>query len=202
MASLSAALALKDPAASLAAVKELALNDPTDAPTAVACADLHLRIGMARAAAKYCAAALSADATMVRAHMVHARTLAALGKPNKACTSARTALSLARDAADGARIGAAPARKHASAPARQRFINTGMFTLGGFMVASKDMRLFFYHFKAKNVIFKGVFAVRDKNKCDFSKYGIGVEKVFEELKRLFPTKKIKIFSSDFLSRKR
>ena len=44
--------------------------------------------------------------------------------------------------------------------------------------------------------------LKNKNKCDFSKYGIGVEKVFEELKRLFPTKKIKIFSSDFLSRKK
>ena len=44
--------------------------------------------------------------------------------------------------------------------------------------------------------------LKNKNKCDFSKYGIGVEKVFEELKRLFPTKKIKIFSSDFLSKKK
>tara|TARA_Y100001970_G_scaffold289222_1_gene418877 strand:+ start:75 stop:2021 length:1947 start_codon:yes stop_codon:yes gene_type:complete len=42
----------------------------------------------------------------------------------------------------------------------------------------------------------------NKNRCDFSKYGIGVEKVFEELKKLFPTKKIKIFSSDFLSKKK
>ena len=77
---LSAALALEDPAASLAAVKKLHESTPTDAPTAVACADLHLRIGMARAAAKYCAAALSADATMVRAgcgmHCVGVRTTA------------------------------------------------------------------------------------------------------------------------------
>ena len=44
-----------------------------------------------------------------------------------------------------------------------------------------------------------------KNKslnCDFAMYGPGVEKVFEELKELFPKKKIKIFSSDYLSKKK
>ncbi len=32
-------------------------------------------------------------------------------------------------------------------------------------------------------------------------YGPGVEKIYEELKVLFPKKNIKIFSSDFLSKK-
>ena len=44
-----------------------------------------------------------------------------------------------------------------------------------------------------------------KNKslnCDFAMYGPGVEKVFEELKVLFPQKKIRIFSSDYLSKKK
>tara|TARA_B100001559_G_scaffold317663_1_gene323265 strand:+ start:154 stop:1515 length:1362 start_codon:yes stop_codon:yes gene_type:complete len=38
--------------------------------------------------------------------------------------------------------------------------------------------------------------------CDFSFYGPGVEKVFEELKNLFPNKIIKIFSSDYLRKKK
>ncbi len=38
--------------------------------------------------------------------------------------------------------------------------------------------------------------------CEFSLYGPGVEKVFEELKDLFPEKKIKIFSSDYLTKKK
>tara|TARA_B100001057_G_scaffold166600_1_gene167338 strand:- start:111 stop:2069 length:1959 start_codon:yes stop_codon:yes gene_type:complete len=37
--------------------------------------------------------------------------------------------------------------------------------------------------------------------CNFSMYGPGVEKVFEELKEIFPDKNIKIFSSDYLSKK-
>jgi len=37
--------------------------------------------------------------------------------------------------------------------------------------------------------------------CDFRMYGPGVEKIYEELKVLFPKKNIKIFSSDFLSKK-
>ena len=38
---------------------------------------------------------------------------------------------------------------------------------------------------------------KDKNLlCDFSFYGPGVEKVFEELKSIFPNKTVKIFSSD------
>ena len=38
--------------------------------------------------------------------------------------------------------------------------------------------------------------------CDFSLYGPGVEKVFEELKKIFPNKVIKIFSSDYLNKKK
>ena len=37
--------------------------------------------------------------------------------------------------------------------------------------------------------------------CNFSMYGPGVEKVFEEIKSIFPEKVIKIFSSDYLSKK-
>ncbi len=43
---------------------------------------------------------------------------------------------------------------------------------------------------------------KDKKKCDFIMYGPGVEKIFEELKRIFPEKNIKIFSSDFLINKK
>ena len=38
--------------------------------------------------------------------------------------------------------------------------------------------------------------------CDFRMFGPGVEKIFEELKIIFPNKNIQIFSSDFLSRKK
>ena len=41
-----------------------------------------------------------------------------------------------------------------------------------------------------------------KIQCDFSLYGPGVEKVFEELKSIFPEKVIKIFSSDYLNKKK
>ena len=37
--------------------------------------------------------------------------------------------------------------------------------------------------------------------CDFRMYGPGVEKIYDELKKIFLKKKIKIFSSDFLSKK-
>ena len=42
----------------------------------------------------------------------------------------------------------------------------------------------------------------DNLSCDFSMYGPGVEKVFEELKKIFPNKCIKIFSSDYLNKKK
>ena len=38
--------------------------------------------------------------------------------------------------------------------------------------------------------------------CEFSMYGPGVEKVFEELKNIFPNKIVKIFSSDYLNKKK
>ncbi len=41
----------------------------------------------------------------------------------------------------------------------------------------------------------------DKDFCEFRMYGPGVEKIYEELKVIFPKKNIKIFSSDFLSKK-
>ena len=41
-----------------------------------------------------------------------------------------------------------------------------------------------------------------KNFCDFSMYGPGVEKIYDELKIKFKQKNIKIFSSDYLSKKK
>jgi len=41
----------------------------------------------------------------------------------------------------------------------------------------------------------------DKEYCDFRMYGPGVEKIYEELKVIFTKKNIRIFSSDFLSKK-
>ena len=41
----------------------------------------------------------------------------------------------------------------------------------------------------------------DKELCDFRMFGPGVEKIYDELKIIFPKKNIKIFSSDFLSKK-
>jgi primosomal protein N' (replication factor Y) len=40
-----------------------------------------------------------------------------------------------------------------------------------------------------------------KENCDFRMHGPGVEKIYDELKKIFPKKNIKIFSSDFLSKK-
>ena len=40
-----------------------------------------------------------------------------------------------------------------------------------------------------------------KGNCEFIKYGPGVEKIFEEAKKIFPDKKINIFSSDYLKSK-
>ncbi len=40
-----------------------------------------------------------------------------------------------------------------------------------------------------------------ENFCDFIMYGPGVEKIFEELKEIFPSKKISIFSSDYMKKK-
>ena len=40
-----------------------------------------------------------------------------------------------------------------------------------------------------------------KGNCDFIMYGPGVEKIFDEIKEIFPEKKISIFSSDYLKSK-
>ena len=40
-----------------------------------------------------------------------------------------------------------------------------------------------------------------KANCEFIMYGPGVEKIFEEIKKIFPEKKISIFSSDYLKGK-
>ncbi len=42
---------------------------------------------------------------------------------------------------------------------------------------------------------------KEENSCNFYMRGPGVEKIFDELKRIFPEKIIKIFSSDFLKKK-
>ena len=44
--------------------------------------------------------------------------------------------------------------------------------------------------------------VNKKDLCDFRMYGPGVEKIFDELRIIFPEKNIKIFSSDFMSKKK
>ncbi len=41
----------------------------------------------------------------------------------------------------------------------------------------------------------------DQKNCDFIMYGPGVEKIFEEVIKIFPTKKVEIFSSDHLKKK-
>ena len=43
--------------------------------------------------------------------------------------------------------------------------------------------------------------ITSKENCDFRMYGPGVEKIYDELKKIYPKKNIKIFSSDFLSKK-
>ncbi len=42
---------------------------------------------------------------------------------------------------------------------------------------------------------------QSKGNCEFIMYGPGVEKVFEEIKIIFPNKRINIFSSDYLKKK-
>ena len=43
---------------------------------------------------------------------------------------------------------------------------------------------------------------KTENNCDYQMYGPGVEKIYTELKQIFPEKKIKILSSDFLNKKK
>ena len=42
---------------------------------------------------------------------------------------------------------------------------------------------------------------KDNNKCDFIMYGPGVEKIFDEVKKIFPNNKVEIFSSDYTKKK-
>ncbi|OUW73990.1 MAG: primosomal protein N' [Pelagibacteraceae bacterium TMED216] len=57
-----------------------------------------------------------------------------------------------------------------------------------------------HHCGYKNKIIKD--CKNNNKKCDFLMYGPGVEKVYDELKKSYPKKKIKIFSSDYLSLKK
>ena len=41
-----------------------------------------------------------------------------------------------------------------------------------------------------------------ENYCDFIMYGPGVEKIYEEVSKLFPAKKVEIFSSDYMKKKK
>ena len=43
---------------------------------------------------------------------------------------------------------------------------------------------------------------KTQNKCNFSMFGPGVERIFDELKIKLPERKIKFFSSDYLSKKK
>tara|TARA_Y100000591_G_scaffold57609_1_gene46045 strand:- start:485 stop:1597 length:1113 start_codon:yes stop_codon:yes gene_type:complete len=42
---------------------------------------------------------------------------------------------------------------------------------------------------------------KNDNFCDFIMYGPGVEKVFDEVKKIFPNKNVNIFSSDYMKKK-
>ncbi len=42
---------------------------------------------------------------------------------------------------------------------------------------------------------------KNGDSCDFIMYGPGVEKIFEEVKKIFPNNKINIFSSDYMKKK-
>ncbi len=60
-------------------------------------------------------------------------------------------------------------------------------------------KLICHHCGFKNKLEKKC-KIKSQN-CDFSMYGPGVEKIFEELKLKYPKKNIEIFSSDFLTNK-
>ena len=42
---------------------------------------------------------------------------------------------------------------------------------------------------------------KENKKCDFIMYGPGVEKIFEEVCKIFPSNKVEIFSSDYMKKK-
>ena len=70
-----------------------------------------------------------------------------------------------------------------------------------------SLYLTFHKLKNKAVCHHCAFEKEIKGKCKFNgscefiMYGPGVEKIFEELKEIFPDKKINIFSSDYLKSK-
>ena len=69
-----------------------------------------------------------------------------------------------------------------------------------FLTYHKSTNRLICHHCGKNVRKEKTCNTSNK-KCDFRMYGPGVEKIFDELKKIFPKKNIKIFSSDFLSKK-
>ena len=70
-----------------------------------------------------------------------------------------------------------------------------------------SLYLTFHKFKNKAVCHHCSFEKELKTKCksngscDYLMYGPGVEKIFDEVREIFPEKKIKIFSSDYLQKK-
>ncbi len=67
--------------------------------------------------------------------------------------------------------------------------------------------LTFHKIKNKAICHHCLYEKKIENKCnakgfcDFIMYGPGVEKIFEEVKNLFPDKNIRIFSSDYMKKK-
>ena len=49
----------------------------------------------------------------------------------------------------------------------------------------------------KNILIK----CKEEGNCDFIMFGLGVEKIFDEVKEIFPDKNVNIFSSDYLKKK-
>ena len=70
-----------------------------------------------------------------------------------------------------------------------------------------SLYLTFHKIKNKAICHHCSYEKQIKNKCkislscDFIMYGPGVEKIFDEVKEIFPNKRIKIFSSDYLKTK-
>ena len=70
-----------------------------------------------------------------------------------------------------------------------------------------SLYLTFHKLKNKSICHHCSYEKKIKTKCKLGKYckfimyGLGVEKIFEEAKELFPDKKVNIFSSDYLKRK-
>jgi len=42
---------------------------------------------------------------------------------------------------------------------------------------------------------------KKEGECDFIMYGPGVEKIFDEVKKIFPNNNVEIFSSDYIKKK-